>query len=249
MKFTIIMASLLSDYPGSATGKDKKLIRAVESVLKQTYMNFELIVIADGCALTEFVIKHNFDDKRINLIRVERKELWSNVPRNAGIDIAKGKYILYCDIDDKWGENHLRIIDDQMDNTENWLYYNDWRWSQNAKVIIPLSPPWNSNVNYNVGDKVSADGRNVIILCEGIHNDLFYKEDPDQPQTEPGFIERQIDVTLYGHCGTSNICHASRLGLKWEKPGYGHDFLFIKQLRKFEGKKINTPEYFVCHEI
>ena len=195
MKFSVIMASLLSDYPGSATGKDKKLIRAVESVLKQTYMNFELIVIADGCALTEFVIKHNFDDKRINLIRVERKELWSNVPRNAGIDIAKGKYILYCDIDDKWGENHLRIIDDQMDNTENWLYYNDMRW--NGKE----------------------------------------------------FIERQIDITLYGHCGTSNICHAARLGLKWEKPGYGHDFLFIKQLRKFEGKKIETPEYFVCHEI
>jgi glycosyltransferase involved in cell wall biosynthesis len=195
MKFSIIMASLLQDYPGSATGKDKKLIRAVQSVLSQTMMNFELIIVADGCALTEFVVNHNFTDKRIKLIKVERKELWSNVPRNAGIDIAKGKYITYIDNDDKWGENHLKIISDQMDNTENWLYYNDWRWNG----------------------------------------------------TE--FIERQIDVTLYGHCGTSNICHASRLKLKWEKPGYGHDFLFIKQLRKFEGKKISTPEYFVCHEI
>ena len=189
------MASLLADYPNSATGKDKKLIRAVESCLKQTYANFELIIVADGCALTEFVVNHNFTDKRIKLIKVERKELWSNTPRNAGIDIAKGKYITYIDNDDKLGENHLKIINDQMDNTENWLYYNDWRY--NGKE----------------------------------------------------FIERQIDVTLYGHCGTSNICHASRLGLKWEKPGYGHDFLFIKQLRKFEGKKISTPEYFVCHEI
>jgi glycosyltransferase involved in cell wall biosynthesis len=195
MKFTVIMASLLSDYPGSATGKEQKLIRAIKSVLSQTYSNLELIVVADGCALTEFVVKHNFDDKRLKLIRVERKELWSNAPRNTGIENARGKYILYCDNDDKWGENHLRKIDDQMDNTENWLYYNDWRW--NGKE----------------------------------------------------FIERQIDVTLYGHCGTSNICHAARLGLKWEKPGYGHDFLFIKQLRKFEGKKIETPEYFVCHEI
>jgi glycosyltransferase involved in cell wall biosynthesis len=189
------MASLLSDYPGSATGKDKKLCRAIQSVLDQTYMNFELIVVADGCALTEFVVNHNFNDNRLKLIRVERKELWSNVPRNAGIEAARGKYILYIDNDDKWGPDHLRKIDDQMDNTENWLYYNDWRW--NGKE----------------------------------------------------FIERQIDVTLYGHCGTSNICHASSLKLKWEKPGYGHDFLFIKQLRKFEGKKIETPEYFVCHEI
>jgi glycosyltransferase involved in cell wall biosynthesis len=195
MRFSIIMPSLLADYPGSATGKDKKLIRAVKSVLSQTYQNFELIIISDGCALTEFVINHNFTDKRINLLRVDRKELWSNTPRNAGIAVAKGKYILYIDNDDKWGENHLRIIDSQMDNTENWLYFNDFRWNG----------------------------------------------------TE--FIERQIDVSLYGHCGTSNICHAARLKLKWEKAGYGHDYQFIQQLRKFEGKKINTPEYFVCHEI
>jgi glycosyltransferase involved in cell wall biosynthesis len=194
MKFTVIMASLLVDYPGSATGKDKKLIRAIQSVLNQTYQNFELIVVADGCTLTEFVVKHNFTDKRLKLLRVERKELWSNVPRNAGITNAKGKYIIYIDNDDKWGENHLRIISDQV-TEEDWVYYNDWRWNG----------------------------------------------------TE--FIERKIDITLYGHCGTSNICHASRLKLKWEKPGYGHDFLFIKQLRKFEGKKIETPEYYVCHEI
>ncbi|HLD90539.1 MAG TPA: glycosyltransferase family 2 protein [Patescibacteria group bacterium] len=195
MKFSVIMASLLSDYPGSATGKDKKLIRAVESVLKQSYENFELIIVADGCPLTEFVVKHNFTDKRINLLRVERKELWSNTPRNAGIEAAKGKYIIYIDNDDKYGPDHLRKINDQMDNTENWLYFNDFRWSG----------------------------------------------------TE--FIERQIDVSLYGHCGTSNICHASRLKLKWEKAGYGHDYQFIQQLRKFEGKKIETPEYFVCHEV
>lgn len=189
------MASLLQDYPGSATGKDKKLIRAIQSILSQTYQNFELIVVADGCSLTEFIVNKNFSDKRLKLIRVERKELWSNVPRNTGIDNAKGKYILYCDNDDYYGPDHLRKISDQMDNTENWLYYNDFRWNG----------------------------------------------------TE--FIERQINITLYGHCGTSNICHASRLGLNWEKPGYGHDFLFIKQLRKYEGNKIETPEYFVCHEI
>jgi len=194
MKFSVILPSLLSDYPGSATGKDKKLIRAIESVLRQTYQNFELIIIADGCDLTEFIVNHNFTDKRINLLKVERKELWSNVPRNAGIDAAKGKYILYIDNDDKWGPNHLRIINKQLTD-EDWVYFNDKRW--NGKE----------------------------------------------------FIEREIDIALYGHCGTSNICHAARLKLQWDKPGYGHDYLFIQQLRKFKGKKITTPEYYVCHEI
>jgi glycosyltransferase involved in cell wall biosynthesis len=189
------MASLLFDYPGSATDKTTKFFRAVKSVLNQSYQNFELIIVADGCDLTEYLTNNYFTDKRINLLRVERKELWSNTPRNAGIEAAKGKYISYIDNDDKYGPDHLRKISDQMDNTENWLYFNDFRWSG----------------------------------------------------TE--FIERQIDVSLYGHCGTSNICHASRLKLKWEKAGYGHDYMFIQQLRKFEGKKIETPEYFVCHEV
>jgi glycosyltransferase involved in cell wall biosynthesis len=189
------MASLLQDYPGSATQKDKKIVRAIQSVLSQTYQNIELIVVADGCDLTEYIVNKHFTDKRLKLIKVEHKELWSNTPRNAGIANAKGKFILYIDNDDKWGENHIRTIDNQLTGEEDWVYYNDWRW--NGKE----------------------------------------------------FIERQIDVALYGHCGTSNICHASRLGLKWEKAGYGHDYLFIQQLRKFNGKKIDTPEYYVCHEI
>ena len=194
MKFSIIMPSLLADYPGSAVGKDKKLIRAIESVLKQTYQNFELIVVADGCALTEYLVNKHFTDKRLQLTKVDRTELWSNKPRNAGIDLAKGKYIIYIDSDDKWGPDYLRIINEQLTD-EDWAYFNDYRWNG----------------------------------------------------TE--FIEREIDVSLYGHCGTSNICHAARLKLRWEKPGYGHDYLFIQQLRKFEGKKITTPEYYVCHEI
>ena len=194
MKFSIILPSLLADYPGSATGKDQKLMRAIQSVLKQTYQNFELIVVADGCSLTEFIVHKHFTDKRVHLAKVERKELWSNKARNGGLACAKGKYIIYIDNDDKWGPDHLRIINEQL-TEEDWVYYNDWRW--NGKE----------------------------------------------------FIEREIDITLYGHCGTSNICHAARLGLKWEKAGYGHDYLFIQQLRKFEGKKIDTPEYYVCHEI
>lgn len=194
MKFSIILPSLLSDYPGSAMGKDKKLIRSIDSVLSQLFTDFELIVISDGCTLTEYLVNRYFTDERIKLVKVERKELWSNTPRNAGIDIAKGEYIIYIDGDDRWGPNHLQIIKDQLKG-EDWVYFNDWRWNG----------------------------------------------------TE--FIERQIDITQYGYCGTSNICHAARLNLRWEKTGYGHDFHFIQQLSKFEGKKISTPEYFVCHEI
>lgn len=194
MKFSIILPSLLADYPGTATKKEQKLIRAIDSVLNQSFTDIELIVVADGCSATSFIVSRMLkDDSRLSLLSVSRNGLWSNKARNAGIAAAKGDYIIYLDNDDYYGPDHLKIINDNL-NGEDWVYSNDWMR----------------------------------------HNDTW--------------IERETDVTQYGRCGTSNLCHASRLGLTWEKTGYGHDYHFIQQLRAFENNKhIATGQYYVCH--
>ena len=195
MKFSVILPSLLADFPGAATNRNAKLVRAIESVREQTFEDFELIVIADGCGVTEYIVKNKFLqlDSRVNLLSVKRKGLWSNAPRNAGLEAAKGEYITYLDNDDKWGPDHLQIISSHL-NGEDWVYSNDHVWN---------------------GEE---------------------------------WIERTTDVSQYGRCGTSNICHAAKLGLRWKEAGYGHDYLFIQQLRKFENFKQITPaQYYVCH--
>jgi glycosyltransferase involved in cell wall biosynthesis len=193
MKFSVILPSFLSDYPGAAPGRDKKLWRAINSVLDQSFEDYELIVISDGCFLTEYIVKNQFEGAGITLLKVEHRSLWSNAPRNTGIDNAKGEYLIYIDSDDKWGPDHLKIINEQLTN-EDWVYFNDRAWYNGT------------------------------------------------------FTERHCDVKTYSYCGTSNICHAARLGVRWEKPGFGHDFHFIQQLLKFDNyKRIMTPEYFVCH--
>lgn len=195
MKFSVIMPSMLEDYPGAATQREKKLIRAVGSVLTQSFKDFELIIISDGCNLTSYIIPRMFpDEKRIKLLRVEREGLWSNEARNAGIKEAQGDYIIYCDSDDNWGNNHLKAFADNL-NGEDWAY---------------------------ADDAIFRDGK---------------------------WHPRLTDVNQYGRCGTSNICHARRLSLLWDKTGYGHDYHFIQQLIKNgkKYKKVQGGEYFVCH--
>jgi len=199
MKFSIILPSLLADFPGAATGRDKKLCRAINSVLSQSFTDFELIVISDGCSLTEYLVKKIFASDiikgRIALLSVERKQLFGNAPRNTGIENAKGEYIIYLDNDDRWGVDHLKKINAEL-NGEDWVYANDWIWN---------GTEW---------------------------------------------IERTTDCTQYGRCGTSNICHKASLNLRWKdsEGGYGHDYLFIQQLLKFENhRQIGAGEYFVCH--
>ena len=193
-KFSVILPSLLADFPGAATKKEQKLVRAINSVLNQSFQDFELIVIADGCDATSFIVNKMFNDDRVKGLRVERTGLWSNKARNAGIIAAKGNYIIYLDNDDQYGPDHLKIMNSALADSPDWIYSNDLMFH---------------------GGK---------------------------------WIERVTDITQYGRCGTSNICHASRLGLTWDKDGYGHDYHFIQQLRKFENNRhAETGQYYVCH--
>lgn len=79
---------------------EKYLSRCIDSILAQTYANFELILINDGsldrCA--EIMEQHAKKDSRIVTIYQENKGV--SAARNAGLKIAQGKYISFVDPDD-----------------------------------------------------------------------------------------------------------------------------------------------------
>ncbi len=79
---------------------EEYLNRCVDSILAQTFTDFELILVDDGspdnCGTIcdEYAVK----DKRVRVIHQTNGGL--SAARNAGIEEAKGKYILFCDSDD-----------------------------------------------------------------------------------------------------------------------------------------------------
>ena len=126
MKFSIILPSYLGEYRTAATDRERKLLRAVYSVLNQTYQDFEVIVIADGCEKTVEIMKQMTDNK-VSTYLIPKSKLWSGEPRNAGIEVAKGDYIVYLDSDDQFGENHLQNIANGL-NGFDWVWFNDIRY-------------------------------------------------------------------------------------------------------------------------
>lgn len=84
--------------------------KTIDSVLSQTYSNWELIIIDDKSPDHSNDIIHEYvcKDSRIKLVELEENR-GPAVARNAGIKLAKGKYIAFLDADDLWMPEKLSI--------------------------------------------------------------------------------------------------------------------------------------------
>lgn len=81
------------------------LKKTLDSVIFQTYSNFEIWVIDDGSTEDIYAVIKEIDDKRIFYHKLEHNN--ANVARNYGINNCNGEYIAMLDSDDTWLENHL----------------------------------------------------------------------------------------------------------------------------------------------
>lgn len=85
---------LMSVYNGA-----KYLSEAIESILKQTYSDFEFLIVDDASTDCSIEIIKNYADPRIRLIaNTQRKGLAANL--NRGLELARGEYIARMDADD-----------------------------------------------------------------------------------------------------------------------------------------------------
>lgn len=82
---------------------EKYLAGTIESVLSQSYSNWELILV-DDCTpdgSVEIIRPYLESDPRFRYLKLERNG-GAAVARNAGLDLARGRYIAYLDADDLW---------------------------------------------------------------------------------------------------------------------------------------------------
>lgn len=108
-KFAIIIPNYNNDH-GNYKGKTY-LQNCIESVLNQTYKNFELIIVDDMSTDTSIKTVDNYVDNRIHLIQNKRKR-YNGGSRNVGIDYAKetdADYICFLDSDDWW--KHEEVLE------------------------------------------------------------------------------------------------------------------------------------------
>ena len=82
------------------------LPRAIQSVLAQTYENFEVLIVDDGSTDSTEQTVRSIDDARIRYLKKENEE--RSIARNYGVNRSVGRYINFLDSDDIFYPHHLQ---------------------------------------------------------------------------------------------------------------------------------------------
>ena len=90
------------------------LDEAIQSVVGQTYKNVEIILVDDGSTDGSGMICDTYSSKYSNIITIHQENDGLSGARNAGIQKASGKYILFLDADDMLAEDSLTCLDNAI---------------------------------------------------------------------------------------------------------------------------------------
>lgn len=119
------------------------LHEALLSVFEQTFRSFEIVVIDDGSTdPTTLRVLDRLDLPRIRLIRQANRGL--PAARNAGIDIARGRYVVPLDADDVIAPRFLETLIAAIQSDERAAYAHCWSRLFGAQDVIWVPRPWNA---------------------------------------------------------------------------------------------------------
>jgi len=251
MKISVIMQSYLGDYPGSRSNPEMKFIRAVYSIIGQTYSNWELIIASDGCEITEKLYKEHFQHyDNIKFFMVEKPkgtEMYSDnrsyfrgKPRAVAVKNATGDWISYLDADDIYVKDGLDQIVSKIKTAVD--VKKDVKCILNNCII-------ENTLELEVWDKVHSKTYKT-----------FVAKQVQEITSIPGLSKKWVAMSIFN---TESDKHAVPTGTyalihkrgypSWEwgdstDPMLSEDNAFINPMVKewFEGL-INTPIYVRCH--
>ncbi|MDP8289412.1 MAG: glycosyltransferase [Candidatus Susulua stagnicola] len=108
----------------------------IESVLNQSYTDYELIIVDDGSSdETKAIIKKLYNNNK-KIIYTYQKHQGVSSARNKGLIKAKGKFISFLDSDDRFLKNKLLIFHDYINKNPSYkIFYSEEIWYRNGKFF------------------------------------------------------------------------------------------------------------------
>lgn len=236
MKFSVIIPTY---------NRADLLDKCLESLVEQTFKDFEVLVCDDGSTDNSKEIADKYKESLD--IHYIWNENWGGParPRNIGIRAAKGEWLCFLDSDDWWTNNKLELCLPYLEHNDI-LYHNLYLYDQNKGLIAdnfircrqPQTPVYEDLLlNMNCCTNSSVVLRKSVVEQVG-----FFTEDKALIAVE------DFDYWLRVSQATERFCHIDELlGYYWvgdtsisasEKWFARHDALYNKHLKNVKSPKV-----------
>ncbi|WP_193198348.1 glycosyltransferase [Nostoc sp. MG11] len=188
-----------------AYNSEKTIQRTIESVLNQTFADFELIIINDGSQDSTLGIISQFKDSRIKVFAFNNSG--GNVSRNRGLNYAVGEFISFLDADDIWTADKLEL---QLKALQ-----------ENSQAAVAYS--WTDYINEN--DEFVVSGTHINMNGNVYENLLLtnFLENGSNP-----LIRREALIELGGF---DKSLSAAQDWDMWLRLAYKFDFVCIPSIQ------------------
>ena len=114
-----------------AYNRETYIRESIDSVLAQSFTDFELIVVDDGSTDATAAIVESYTDRRIRLIRQSNGGV--SVARNTGLEAARGRFITFLDSDDLYYPDFLNTLFRLIRSTKTDMVFCDFSESYQAE--------------------------------------------------------------------------------------------------------------------
>lgn len=119
--------------------RNESLIKLLQRLQPQIQDEVEVIVIDDH---SDNQLKLEFPSW-LKYIVLEENSGGASIPRNVGLDNAKGQYITFIDSDDDVSLDYVKVILDKIKSSEFDYCYISWKCSTHSVIIKDEPPSWN----------------------------------------------------------------------------------------------------------
>lgn len=158
--------------------KEEYLKKSIETVLSQTFEDFELIIINDGSKTDVKSVVDIYDDKRIKYLVQKNKGL--SGARNTGMDNSRGDYILFLDSDDYLPNNSLEKLFSKASRDDldvlffGVVGYDDTTKEKSAYDILESFPKSLENTVFDYNHESVFN--NIFLINQTSWSKLFKKD-------------------------------------------------------------------------
>ncbi len=236
------------------------LKRAIQSVLAQTYRNFELIVVSDGSTDNTDEIVASFDDPRLVFLK-HAQPRGASAARNTGIQASRGDYIAFLDDDDEWlpeklekQVQYIRNLPECVGMVYCWMDY-----YQGKEVVSEHHPQLRGNIFEHVLDGQPIGGAPTLLVRRTVVEKLGGFDESLPRGNDGDFIRRvcleyevdfvpEVLVKVHIDHGYDQITRFDETGIRNAIRGQKAKFTkFKEELRRYPKQAANIYSSIAYH--